>query len=68
MSRSAVELRGDWQFFPGSFLSNAASDVTPVYVKVPGSWNSYYPAAAIGGGQGFGTYRIQIRTTDQDLA
>ncbi|HMX58538.1 MAG TPA: 7TM diverse intracellular signaling domain-containing protein, partial [Leptospiraceae bacterium] len=25
-------------------------------------------AAAIGGGQGFGTYRIQIRTTDQDLA
>lgn len=54
-SPGPVEIRGEWHFFPGVFLSRNDPGISPMRVNVPGSWNRYTAP------HGFGTYRLMIR-------
>ncbi|MDP4096018.1 ATP-binding protein [Paenibacillus sp. P96] len=67
-NNGAVRLNGDWEFYPGQFLNpqswKADGQQHPHgYVHVPDIWNPHMPENS---GTGYGTYRLLIRTPEQD--
>ncbi|WP_238652126.1 ATP-binding protein [Paenibacillus piscarius] len=61
-SRS-VRLDGEWEFYPGQFLSDQDTDAQalakPNYVQVPGDWRSGFPEGEQSS-LGYGTYKLRI--------
>ena len=54
-----VDLNGEWEFYPGQLLTpddfnNPQKKLNPVFLHVPGDWNS------IQGDRGYGTYRLKV--------
>lgn len=54
-----IDLNGEWEFYPGALLTPAELNdagrlLKPLYLHVPGDWNS------IQGDKGYGTYRLKV--------
>jgi PAS domain-containing protein len=66
---AAVEIRGQWEFYPNRFLSEAPlrPGEQGALVSVPGSWNSY-AAGSHPDGRGFASYRLIARVPNVDLS
>jgi PAS domain S-box-containing protein len=55
-----VQLDGEWRFAPGRFDDpSGAKSAQAATLAVPGAWN-----AAVGGGEGYGTYRLSVLCDD----
>jgi diguanylate cyclase (GGDEF)-like protein len=58
VNNAIIELNGQWEFYPGRFLSpsefGSESNTDKVYLDVPGDWSS------VQGAKGHGTYRIKV--------
>lgn len=62
-TRSIVELKGPWEFHPGSHISADSAEwaIDKRLVKLPESWNSLsWPEKPAGQPDGLGTYRILL--------
>ncbi|CAN5606541.1 hypothetical protein BH11PSE7_BH11PSE7_17880 [soil metagenome] len=63
-----VALDGAWEFLPGEFANPEATGDAP-FLDVPGSWNDVPRNGEPMGGNGYGTYRLNINCTEaRDLA
>ncbi len=58
-----VKLNGEWEFYEGQFIKtySGRKRLTPVYVKVPDSWNNYAGSGLIKNGLGYGSYRMVLQ-------
>lgn len=64
--RQVITLNGEWEFYPGQFVSPAASgeqrdELDRLYMQVPGKWSS-----SINQKFGYGTYRLRVLIQDTD--
>ncbi|WP_237391973.1 ATP-binding protein [Paenibacillus dendrobii] len=58
---STLSLNGEWQFYPGEFVSRQngqQAENQPRKLQVPGNWRSAFPQGS--GANGYGTYRLRI--------
>ena len=69
--KGAAPLNGIWEYYPDKLLGpeDFEADMSgrrplsaPVEVQVPSKWN-----AALGKGQGYGTYHLQVKLTPRHL-
>ncbi|TGN18887.1 adenylate/guanylate cyclase domain-containing protein [Leptospira idonii] len=57
-----VTLEGDWEFYPDQFLSpDVPPPSNPYYLTVPKLWNQAPVTSSFRDGQGYGTYRLEIK-------
>ena len=63
-----VPLAGEWMFYGGRLLPPDTDwqRVAGLPVQVPGTWNYYPEESGMKGGQGYATYRLNIRLPDGD--
>lgn len=65
-----VDLSGEWEFYweqllvPADFASNKQS--SPLYAKIPSSWESVITNEINTEARGYATYRLLIKTNPQD--
>lgn len=62
VKRSIINLNGDWEFYPGRFISpdqfNEKTSGEMIKLKVPGDWNR------VQRDRGYGTYRLKVLLPD----
>lgn len=65
-----VDLSGEWEFYwtqllsPADFTTNKPS--SPLYAKIPSSWQSVITNEINTEAQGYATYRLLVKTNPQD--
>jgi two-component system LytT family sensor kinase len=59
-----IKLDGQWEFYESRFVNDQElpSETPDMYINVPGTWNGYSKAGKILLGQGYGTYRLHVKT------
>ncbi|TGK81396.1 adenylate/guanylate cyclase domain-containing protein [Leptospira noumeaensis] len=63
-SGGAMELQGDWKFFPNQF--NVSADAAPSsYLPVPALWNQVPVSSGFPDGKGYGTYVLDIKLPEE---
>lgn len=73
--RGNVPLDGEWEFYPGWFISpgtgnREAVGIQPGYINVPSSWTRHPVGGGTMGSHGYATYRLTLRFSgmQSDLA
>ncbi len=66
-SKNTYNLDCKWEFYPNKFLTpldfnSDKNKPEPIYISVPGLWNSNENKHIFGSGEGYGTYHLKIKT------
>lgn len=64
-----ILLNGEWEFYPNKLYTpkdfSNKKTIEPIFIKIPSLWNQKENISIFNSGQGFGTYRITLKTENK---